>query len=235
MTEMGTGLLVDSPRPGVQRLLLDRPQRRNALDADLAAALLVALNDRTQPPVRIVVLGSSTPGIFCAGADLGLDDATRARLSETLYAVYEAMIDHPAILIAAVDGAAIGGGAQLAIASDLRVFSSNAWLRIVGPGHGLAIGSWGLPSLVGRGHAMRLCVTGDKVDADEAARIGLADRRCAEDPLAVATTLAGELAELDPGALQRVKRIVVSGAGLKTSLRTEADGNRQWAGSVPRR
>jgi enoyl-CoA hydratase/carnithine racemase len=232
---MSTGLLVDSPRPGVRRLLLNRPQRRNALDANLAGALLDALDDRARTSVRVVVLGSSTRGIFSAGADLGLDDATRARLSETLYAVYEAMVDHPAILIVAVDGAAIGGGAQLAIASDLRVFSTDAWLRIVGPGHGLAIGSWGLPSLVGRGHAMRLCVTGDKVAADEAARIGLADRVCAADPIDVAMTLAGDLAELDPGALQRVKRIVVSGAGLKDALRAEADGNRHWAGSVPRR
>lgn len=235
MADAGARLRVDSPGPGIQRMLLDRPERRNALDADLVDTMAAALRDCAQSANRVIVLGSTTRGIFCSGADLDVDDATRARVSDNLYALYEAMIGHPAIVIAAVDGAAVGGGAQLAIASDLRVFSPGGWLRIVGPGHGLAVGSWGLPSLVGRGHALRLCLTGERVDAAEAARTGLADCVCDDDPLTAATELAGQLTELDADAVRRVKRIVVAGSELATSLRAEAEGNRQWAGAVPRR
>ena len=84
-------------------------------------------------------------------ADLSLADDERAQVSDLLYRLYQRMLLSPAPVIAAVDGPAVGGGAQLALASDLRVGGAGARLRFVGPGHGLAVGSWGLPSLVGRG------------------------------------------------------------------------------------
>src|SRR3954467_6370006 len=86
-------------------------------------------------------------------------DPERAAVSALLYALYGRMTSSDAIIVAALGGAAVGGGAQLAIAADLRVASPGAHVRIAGPGHGLAVAAWGLPSLVGRGRAVDLCLT----------------------------------------------------------------------------
>ena len=79
-------------------------------------------------------------------------------------------------MLAALDGPAIGGGLQLAITCDLRIAAPAAWLQARGPGHGLAVAAWGLPTLVGRSRALDLCLTGRRVDAQEALAIGLVDR-----------------------------------------------------------
>ncbi|TAM91197.1 MAG: enoyl-CoA hydratase/isomerase family protein [Jatrophihabitans sp.] len=228
------GLRVDSPAPRVTRLLLDRPRQRNAIDTGLVDGLRRAFDQLHAQPARVVVLGSSTPGIFCAGADLSLDDDTRRDVSDALYELYDAMITLPAVIIAAVDGPAVGGGAQLSLACDLRLWSQHAWLRVVGPGHGLAVGSWALPSLVGRGRTLRLCLTGAQVRPEEAVQIGLADQLCTRDPVAQALDLATQLSDLDPSATVRIKAAVVAQYDLRAALRAEADGNAQWSGSVPR-
>ena len=69
------------------------------------------------------------------------------------------MLASPVIIIASIHGAAVGAGAQLAVASDLRIGSPPARFRFAGPGHGLAVGAWGLPSLVGRGRAAEICLS----------------------------------------------------------------------------
>src|SRR4051794_10558697 len=128
----GAALDIDTPRPGVVRLRLDRPTRRNALDRPLVEALHGALD---AVEARAVVLGSTDPSVFCGGADLDLEDAERAALSERLYALYERMLAADVPLIAAVGGAAGGGGAQLAAARDARVARPPARPRVPGPGH----------------------------------------------------------------------------------------------------
>jgi enoyl-CoA hydratase len=219
----------DRPAPGVLRLRLDRPERRNALDRPLLEALLDAFGAPDEP---VVVLGSTTPEAFCAGADLRLADAERAAVSDLLYELYGRMTASDAIVIAALDGPAVGGGAQLAIAADLRIAARTARIRLAGPGHGLAVGAWGLPSLVGRGRAMDLCLTMRPVDADEALRIGLVDR-VADDAGEAALALATELAALDPAAAARVKRVVWESARALEALDTERSENRAaWSGSM---
>jgi enoyl-CoA hydratase/carnithine racemase len=104
-----------------------------------------------------------------------------------------------------------------------------SWLRFVGPGHGLAVGAWGLPSLVGRGRALDLCLSGRRVDALAAAGMGLVDR-VAEDAGTAALELAAGFSALDPGAVARTKAI--AGAGLLAALDVEAEGNRSWNGHV---
>ena len=179
-------LLVDHPRPGVARLLLDRPERHNALDRALVQALHTAVEAQRE---HVIVLGSSGSGRFCGGADTSLDDTERAWVSDALYDLYARILELPRPVLAAIDGPAIGGGLQLAIACDMRVAAPGAWLGARGPGHGLAVAAWGLPTLVGRGRALDLCLTGRRVDAEDALAIGLVDR-VDEDPGATALALA---------------------------------------------
>jgi enoyl-CoA hydratase len=219
----------DRPAPGVLRLRLDRPECRNALDRPLLEALLDAFAAPEEP---VVVLGSTTPEAFCAGADLRLADAERADVSDLLYELYGRMTSCAAIVVAALDGPAVGGGAQLAIAADLRIAARTARIRLAGPGHGLAVGAWGLPSLVGRGRAMDLCLTMRPVDADEALAIGLVDR-VADDAGEAALALAAELAALDRAAAARVKRVAWDSARALDALAVERTENRAaWSGSM---
>jgi enoyl-CoA hydratase/carnithine racemase len=219
----------DRPAPGVLRLRLDRPERRNALDRAVLEALLDAFAAPGEP---VVVLGSTSDTAFCAGADLRLEDAERAEVSDLLYELYGRMTSSDAIVVAALDGPAVGGGAQLAIAADLRVASPGARIQVAGPCHGLAVAAWGLPSLVGRGRAMDLCLTMRPVEAEEALAIGLVDR-LVPDAAAGALDLAGRLAALDPAAAARVKHVAWGAARALDALAAERAGNRaSWSGSM---
>jgi len=224
-------LVIDHPRDGVARLLLNRPQRHNALDRELVDALQTAVEAERE---RVIVVGSAGPGRFCGGADTSLDDAERAAVSGALYRLYERMLELPRPVLAALDGPAIGGGLQLAIACDLRIAAPAAWLQARGPGHGLAVAAWGLPTLVGRSRALDLCLTGRRVEADEALAIGLVDR-VEHDPGGAAVALAAELAELDEPAVARVKAIVARAGDPAAALAEEAAGNRGWTGTLPPR
>ena len=219
----------DRPAAGVLRLRFDRPERRNALDRSMVQALLDAFAEPGEP---VVLLGSTTRDAFCAGADLRLADDERAAVSDLLYELYGRMTACDAIVVAALDGPAVGGGAQLAIAADLRVASPGARIQVAGPGHGLAVAAWALPSLVGRGRAMDLCLTMRPVGAEEALRIGLVDR-LADDAAAAGLALATELAELDAAAAARVKRVAWASALALDALEDERAGNRAaWSGSM---
>ena len=224
-------LLVDHPRPGVARLLLDRPERHNALDRALVEALQGTVEAERS---NVIVISSSGSGRFCGGADTSLDDAERAGVSEALYELYARILELPRPVLAALDGPAIGGGLQLAITCDLRIAAPGAWLAARGPGHGLAVAAWGLPGLIGRSRALDLCLTGRRVVADEALAIGLVDR-VEDDPIELALTLAAEFAALDEAAVGRVKSIVAHAADPTAALAEEAEGNRGWSGTLPPR
>jgi enoyl-CoA hydratase/carnithine racemase len=222
-------LLTDRPAREVLRLRLNRPDRLNAVNMPLVSALITAF-DRVD--ARAVVLGSSTPQAFCSGADLELEDADRAEVSDLLYELYEKMVRLSVPIVVALNGHAVGAGMQLAVAGDLRVAGPQTKMRVAGPGHGLAVAAWGLPFLVGRGRALDLCLTMRAVVAQEAIAMGLVDR-IEEDPGRAAIDLASELAQLDPAAVERVKRVVTEASGCLAALREESSGNRAaWSGSV---
>jgi enoyl-CoA hydratase len=228
VSELGE-LLVDRPARDVLRLQLNRPDRLNAIDMPLVSALLAAFD---AVDARAVVLGSSTPKAFCSGADLDLEDEERARVSDLLYELYEKMVELPVPIVVALGGHAVGGGAQLAIAGDLRIAGPGTKIRVAGPGHGLAVAAWGLPTLVGRGRALDLCLTMRAVSAEEALATGLVDR-IEEDPGEAAIELASELARLDPAAVGRVKHVVSTASRSLDALREERSGNHEsWSGSV---
>ena len=100
-----------------------------------------------------------------------------------------------------------------------------AFLQLAGPGHGLAVGAWGLPSLVGRGRALDLCLSMRAVAAEEALAIGLVDR-VADDADAAALGARGRLAALDPAAAARVKRVAWSATSALEALDAERTANR---------
>ena len=219
---------VSEPFPGVRQVLLDRPDSRNALDLEMVSELSRSIG-LTEP--RVVILGSTSNEAFSAGVDLSLPDAGRAEVSRALYGLYHQMRSTDAIVVAAVTGHAVGGGAQLMLASDIRVASPDLSIRFMGPGHGLAVGAWGLPGLVGRGRAIELALTMRLVGAEEALAIGLIER-IDDQPLEWALDFALHVLTLDPEAVAAVKRIVAVSDPL-AALGMESEHNHRWSGAIP--
>lgn len=213
---------------GARMLLLDSPERRNAIREETVEILSACLDE---DPHRTVILGSSTSGIFCAGADLRVADDERARISDRLYELYEQMVTRPGVVIALVDGAAVGGGAQLATAADVRILTSNARFRWVGPGHGLAVGAWILPHLVGRTAALDLALSARWVDAATAVRLGLATQLC-DAPDAELTRVCAGVAFGDPSAVARVKQVATPPELVEALRRERALNAAAWDGRV---
>jgi enoyl-CoA hydratase/carnithine racemase len=216
---------------GHVRLLLARPERRNALTPRMVTALMEALRADDE---ATVVLGSSDPRVFCAGADVTIPETERAAASDLLYECYELMITRPGPVIAVLGGPAVGGGAQLAAAADLRFAGPAARLRWVGPpGAGLAVGAWILPELAGRGAALELTMTGRWVEAAEALALGLV-HRIDDDPGQAATSAAEILAARAPEPFGKIKAITAAG-GLLDRLRAERRANRAaWDRAIAR-
>jgi enoyl-CoA hydratase/carnithine racemase len=219
-------LTVETSPAGYRWLRLSRPERRNALDVSLLRAVTDSLALEPDVPV---VLGSADPRVFCAGADLTISDAERAAVSDLIYDCCEIIVTRPGPVIAVLTGPAVGGGAQLAAASDLRIAGPAARLRWTGPpGLDLAVGAWLLPDLIGRAMAMDLVLTGRWVEATEALALGLVSRVC-DDPELVAGQIAASLAGRGAG----VKAVMAAG-GLLDRLRAERAANRSaWAHAIP--
>jgi enoyl-CoA hydratase/carnithine racemase len=213
--------LLVQPCTGYTWLRLAHPERRNALDVGLAMALRDALSADLERPV---LLGSNDPSVFCAGADLTIPDAERAAVSDLVYDCCELLITRPAPVIAVVSGPAVGGGAQIAAAADLRVAGADARLRFTGPpGMDLVVGAWLLPSLVGRGLAMDLVLTGRWISSAAALAAGLVNR-VASDPAGVAEEMLASL-----GTRTAAKEVMAAG-DLMDRLRAERRANRDaWA------
>jgi enoyl-CoA hydratase len=165
-------------RGAVALVTIDRPERRNAVDREALAGLKAAIADaqRADPVTRVLVL-TGAGGHFCAGADLtGLEDESFAA---TLRVVLQGLHDAPFPTIAAVDGAALGAGTQLAIACDLRVATSAARFGIPAAKLGLMVDHWTvqrLALLAGHGPARAMLLAADVVGGDDAVRLGLAQR-----------------------------------------------------------
>lgn len=219
---------ISHPLPGVVQALLDRPAARNAINLDMVRRLAEVMKD---PQARVIVIGSTSPEALSSGADIKLDDAERAEVSRELYRLYEMMRTTDAIIVVALSGHAVGGGAQLVVAADFTVASPGATIRFRGPGHGLAVGAWALPGLVGRGRAIDLTLGMRSVDALEALEIGLI-QRIEDSPLPYALTFAEEISALSPSAVAAVKRISGIADPLE-ALKAEREHNDRWDGSIP--
>jgi enoyl-CoA hydratase/carnithine racemase len=187
----------------VARLLIDRADRRNAMTQAMWEALPHLVADAmADADIRVLILASATPGLFCAGADInefaacsGDADwraANQAAIRATQYALAHA--EKP--VIAAIDGDCVGGGCGLAIACDLRIAAPTARLGITPAKLGIVYSLFDtrlLVDLVGPARAKRILFTGALHDAEAALAIGLIDE-IATDPLAAADALAREIA-----------------------------------------
>jgi methylglutaconyl-CoA hydratase len=203
---------------GVAHLVLNRPEKRNALNGELVEALLHAL-EHTAGDERVrVVLLSGAGGDFCSGADLeelervaemgpeaSLQDAQR------LGSLFRAMRRHPRPVVAAVHGRALAGGAGLATACDLVLAREGSELGFpeVHLGFVPAMVMTMLRRKVGEGRAFELAVRGDRIGADEAREMGLVNRVLPEAGFEEAVrSWAGELARRPPSAVELTKRLL---------------------------
>jgi enoyl-CoA hydratase/carnithine racemase len=210
----------------VRVLALNRPAQRNAMDTALLAELLDALSDAVaEPGVRVVVLTGSG-GAFSGGADLRepLDHAATVRRMELFSMVYEAIGTCPKPTVAAIEGACVGGGAEVAAACDIRVGDGTTRVRFPGAALGIPIGASKLVGLVGLGAAKDLVFTSRTVDAAEAYRLGYL-QRLVEDGTALAAALqvAADIAGNHQEAVAQLKRHFASFSGLGDRIVAEND------------
>jgi len=175
----------------VAQLTIDRPERRNALDHAALDGLAAAVAEAVDNSARVLVLTGAS-GHFCAGADLsGVEDpAFVQRLAEVLDALRTASFP----TVAAVDGAALGAGTQLAVACDLRVTTPTASFGIPAAKLGLMVDGWTvqrLASMAGQGMARSMLLAAEVVTGSDAYRLGLAQRLgTLDDAMAWAAAIA---------------------------------------------
>jgi enoyl-CoA hydratase / 3-hydroxyacyl-CoA dehydrogenase len=177
------------------------------------------LKGASSPPVRALVIASSNPFLFCAGADIkaftAMDEAAGAALINGAHALFRELSSEGIVTIAAVNGLAFGGGCELAMACDVRIAARSAIfgqpeikLGII-PGFG---GTQRLPRLVGENKALEMNLVGDPILADEAFELGLVNR-LVEDHELLDTALqwARKLAGQAPLAVAQIKRVSAAG------------------------
>ena len=214
---------------------LNRPDKHNAINRAMSLALAAAMADlEADEAIRAIVLTGAGERAFCAGADMGeaveqIDGQGEGhRAGEGINAV--ATASKP--VIGAINGYAYGGGALLAISTDIRLASPAARIRFVGASYGLVVGGSQLPRIVGPAHAKELLFTARVVDAAEAERIGLVNRVVAADALIdEALALASDIAANSPHAVGWAKKVVDAATEVDQGRATEAEANRALRGS----
>ena len=197
-------------------LTLNRPDKLNALNEAVRQALMVAVDElAADDGVSVAILHGAGEKAFVAGADVTEFAARTPAEQEDVYErrrVYEAVADFPKPLIAAIHGYCVGGGGELALGCDIRVADRTARFSQAEIRLGLIPGAGGtqrLARLVGPGQAMRIALTGDYVDAEEAYRIGLVEFLVDEGGhLDKARELAERMARWSPVALRLAKKAV---------------------------
>lgn len=216
---MSTPPLTVSNTGGVRTLTLDRPDRRNALNDDLIAAMTGALADAAaDPATRVIVLRGAGPD-FCAGADLealarmaaAADPAANLADAQSLGALLVLMRRHPRPIVAAVHGHALAGGAGLATACDLVIARDDAVFGYpeVHLGFVPAMVMALLRRVVGEKVAFELVVRGERIGAEEAAALGLVNRVIpAAEWDAGVHTYVEELASRSASAVSLIKRLL---------------------------
>jgi enoyl-CoA hydratase/carnithine racemase len=234
---MSEDILLSDEKDGVLLLTLNRPEVMNSFNFALLHALrdqLEAVRFRTD--VRVIIITGAGDKAFSAGADLKERVTLRPdQVKEYIFTIRNLFstiefLNKP--VIAAVNGIALGGGTELALASDIRIVSRNATMGLtetrlaIIPGAG---GTQRLPRLIGKGKAKELIFTGRRVDAQEALEIGLANKICDPQELLTACgNMANMICETGPVAIEQAKYAI--NYGLETDLHTglAIESNAYW-------
>lgn len=214
----------------VHHVTMTRPDARNALSDEVKVGLVAALEAfEKDDDARVMVLSGCDCGAFSAGGDLR---RVHRRLSQGLPIadpdvpdLFKAMQDRAKPVIAAVDGYALGGGFELALACDIRVATAASCFGLPEPRAGL-LGQFGLDNLarmVPLGEALRLHLTGGRIDAERAYSIGLvqelADSR--EGMFDKAGALAADIVRCSPEAVRTIRHVVIVGRNLPAGYAEE--------------
>jgi enoyl-CoA hydratase len=217
-------VLLDECEPGIRRLTVNRPKALNALSpqvlGEIAAAVAHCVGAPT--PTRVLLVTGAGDKAFVAGADIAAMGGMTALEARDFalrgHAALRALELAPFPVIALVNGFALGGGCELALACDFIVASEKAVFGQPEVNLGICPGFGGtqrLTRLVGKGLALELCATGRQVRADEALRIGLANHVVAPEALLdKGLELARQIVQKGPVAVQLTKRLIQHGQDL---------------------
>ncbi len=220
-------------KEGLVILTLNRPDKKNALDREMVDALHAALDTlENDDSVRCLIIRGAGDS-FVAGADIAqLRERKAADAHEGVnQKIFRRIAEFPTPTIAAIQGWALGGGCELAIACDLRVSTADA--RFGQPEVGLGIipaagATHRLTPLIGIGNARELIFSGRIIDAEEALKMGLINRICDDgDLLGCASEVGGKIARNAAGAVRLAKTVVNSAADLDADARDQAECNAQ--------
>lgn len=236
MSETADGTGVQSPMASMVRrrrsgdvttLELQRGEKRNALNTQLCDEVRTAVDAAVADGSRVIVVtGQGT--VFCAGADLS-GDVYSSRFPQALVGLLGAIEAAPVPVVAAVNGPAVGAGAQLALACDLRVAASTARFQIPVAKVGLAVHNWTvrkLAEIVGGGHARTMLMGAESMGARQAVASGLANRN---GDLRAAQAWAVELAALAPLSLRHLKSVFNDDGGREATEEQNALFAAAWA------
>jgi enoyl-CoA hydratase len=222
---------------GVALLRLDRPETRNAINTAMLEQLLSHLAAaREDEAVRVLVVSSTDHMGLSAGADVReqLDEQGAVRRMELFARLYDEITGFPRPTVAACHGSCVGGGAEIAVACDLRVGGSNLRIRFPGAALGVPVGPARLVTLCGLSVAKYLLLTAREVGADEALRWGLVHKVVpaarTED---AALQLAAGVASHPPAAVARLKSMLHQLDGVEERSRREGLGQVEWQRSGP--
>jgi enoyl-CoA hydratase len=210
---------------------VNRPDKLNALNTTTRNDILGVLDQlASDDEVRVVVITGAGEKAFIAGADIGEFAGKTAVQQRTVMKgrrAFDAVEDFPKPVIAMINGFALGGGCELAMACDIRIASTKAKLGQPEIKLGIIPGGGGtqrMARLIGEGKTMELCLTGEMISAEEAARIGLVNYAVPPEELETKTMeIANRIAEMSPVALAMAKQSVKNAARLTLQAGLEAE------------
>ena len=213
-----SGIVVEPRGEGIVQIRLNRPERMNALGVDMTLALDRAVSEAIAARARVILV-RGTGRAFCAGADLKerrtMDEPARVLHNRQINAAVDALAAAPMPTIAVINGLALGGGCEIAIACDFRIAAEEAQIGLTEARIGAIPGAGGtqrLPRLIGAARALDMILTGEPVTARRAAEIGLVNAVVAGDALDThAERLAGVLASRSPSGAETAKRLIYRG------------------------
>ena len=221
----------------VALLQLDRPNQMNAISTEMLGELLMHVAvARDDDDVHALVFSSTDYSCFSAGADIKeeLDEEGRVMRMQQFADLYDAVVQFPKPTIAACHGYTVGGGAEIAVACDIRIGGSNLQMRFPGAELGVPVGPARLVTLCGLSAAKYMLLTSSVVKADEAFRLNLVNRLAPGAATEnTAMDVAGRIAAFDPEAVGNLKRMLHKWDDIEGRSADEGRGQVEWQRTGP--